>query len=166
MNRFLLILLLFISISAKSETNSFSSIRKLYYSACQNSDSSEKFYTTMIDMNCKSDPVLLCYKGVAFILESKYAFNPYTKWTNFISGKKLIEQSIKIDPQNTETRFLRFCIQSNIPDFLQYKSDIEEDKAFMLKNYKFCVDVDLKIRIKECLLDSKYCSERERKDLL
>ncbi|MDC1211994.1 hypothetical protein N8Z73_00795 [bacterium] len=67
------------------------------------------------------------YLGAAKALMAEVVSNPYTKLSYFNDGKKLIDQAIKMDPKNAELRYLRFMIQQNTPDFLNYSDDINAD---------------------------------------
>ena len=79
--------------------------------------------------------------------------NPFTKYNYFTEGKALLESSIQRDPTSPELRYLRFAIQSNVPLFLNYRKDLNEDKLF-LQNYletKSDADESFRIRIKNTL---------------
>ena len=62
--------------------------------------------------------------------------NPYTKLSYFNDGKKLIDQAIKMDPKNAELRYLRFMIQQNTPDFLNYSDDINADFEILKREFE------------------------------
>ena len=72
----------------------------------------------------------------------KSCFSPISKWNTFKKGKGNIEQAIKIEPDNVELRFIRLSIQKNIPSFLGYKSNIDEDIEFIKKNRnQICIEI-------------------------
>jgi hypothetical protein len=67
---------------------------------------------------------------------AKHAGNPLSKYSNFNKGKKLLENAVKRDPKNLEIRFMRYICQEKTPSFLGYKENLEEDKKFILSEYK------------------------------
>src|SRR5690606_26727800 len=58
------------------------------------------------------------YEAAFHMFMAKHTANPFKKMSYFKDGRKLLESQIKIDPNNTELRFIRLCIQYHIPDFL------------------------------------------------
>lgn len=78
-------------------------------------------------------PVKKAYLASAQMASAKFKFYPMAKYQAFIEGKKLLEESIRLDNKNVETRFMRYVIQTHIPSFLFYFHNIAEDKAFILQ---------------------------------
>lgn len=78
------------------------------------------------------------------MIQAKYAFNPFVKYERFKSGKALIEQAFQRDSTNLEIRLIRYSIQSNLPGFLGYHSDLNKDKLFIQKHLDDCPDTELK----------------------
>lgn len=74
------------------------------------------------------------YEAAFNMFMAKHTSNPFKKMGYFKEGRKLLESQIKIEPNNTELRFIRLCIQYYIPDFLGYKNNIEEDKDYLVAN--------------------------------
>ena len=66
----------------------------------------------------------------------------------------MLETVIASNIYNIELRFLRFAIQTNVPSFLNYDSNIEEDKNFLLVKTPGLSDVALKKMISDYLLQS------------
>jgi hypothetical protein len=137
-------------------------IRRLYYEASEKRDSADKFLHLMKDVKIESSALLLCYKGMANMIQAHHSFNPYHKLSYFNKGKALVEKAILIDPQDVEIRFLRFCVQTNAPFFLRYNSDILPDKAIILKGWGAITDLYLKEKIKSYMLKSTYCTMEEK----
>lgn len=57
------------------------------------------------------------------------------KMNLFKKGRDLLEEEIKKDPKTMEWRFIRFTIQDNIPSFLGYSSNLEEDKKVVYNEF-------------------------------
>ncbi|MBY0245640.1 MAG: hypothetical protein K2Q03_09325 [Sphingobacteriaceae bacterium] len=135
-------------------------LRNLYYASIASKKNAEKLHS-IVDR--KQDlPILLAYKGVANLLIAKHAFNPVNKFKYFNLGKKDLELAVKKDILNIEIRFLRYCSQTNIPFFLGYNDDIENDKKVILSQWQFVEDEDLKQKIKNYMNQSKYCSKTDK----
>ena len=47
----------------------------------------------------------------------------------------LINNSIKKDSKDVENRLIRLIVQENIPKFIKYNQNIQEDKTFIVENY-------------------------------
>lgn len=88
------------------------------------------------DKNSMGNSVLMAYKGVARASSADALFNPASKLARFNEGKKLIETAIDLDSQNAEIRFLRLSVQLGAPVFLNYRSDIEEDRQIIVERIK------------------------------
>ena len=63
----------------------------------------------------------------------------------------MIEEAIKLDPDNLEIKFLRFLNQINAPWFLNYKSNIDDDFKFINSNLDLISDERFKKIIIETL---------------
>lgn len=140
-------------------------IRSLYEESAKSKAAAEQLQKLLSEVNDQSAPLLVCYKGVAEMIQAKYAFSPVSKWSSFKKGKKLIEASVVRDTAGIEMRYLRFTVQTNLPGFLGYKANIEEDKRFLLKKLDSINDRTLKLNVVKYLSASEYCSEDERKKL-
>lgn len=76
----------------------------------------------------------LAYLGGLQAVWANHLFNPISKLKTFERGKNNIEIAIKNAPDNYDVRYVRLSVQKNIPDFLNYKQNIEEDKRFLMEN--------------------------------
>ena len=140
-------------------------VRSLFYVAAENKSAAEKFSKALSNVDQNSSPVLLCYKGVAQMIQAKHVFSPFSKLERFKRGKNLIEESISRDPNDVELRFLRFSIQSNLPGFLGYDKQISRDKIKLLNGYRDIKDAGLRKCIFDFLAASKYCTAEELKKI-
>lgn len=74
------------------------------------------------------------YLGRFQTIYAKHVINPINKLKTFKQGKKNIEEAVEKAPDQIEIRFIRLSVQKNAPVFLGYKSNINEDRAFIRKN--------------------------------
>lgn len=102
------------------------------------------------------------YQSIALMLEAKKSFSPFEKLKYFNEGKELLELTIAHDRFNLELRFLRFCVQTNLPFYLGYSGNIGSDKEFIIKNWCSLKDADLKKRIKAGMINSSHCNIFEK----
>lgn len=84
------------------------------------------------------------YKACGMIIMAKHLINPISKMTHFNKGKDLLEEVIRKAPLNTELRYLRFSVQSNVPGFLNYNKELQTDKVFLLNSLRTLEDDQLK----------------------
>ena len=52
----------------------------------------------------------------------------------FKKGKSILEEVIKDYPSNIELRYIRYCLQKKVPDFIGYHENKQEDLNLILKN--------------------------------
>ncbi|WP_316836547.1 hypothetical protein [Pedobacter nutrimenti] len=130
-------------------------VKTLFEASAYSRSSADRLLKLLSKVDHSSPPVLICYKGVAEMMQAKYGFNPVNKFRRFKRGKNLIEEAIKKEPDNPEIRFLRFIIQTNLPAFLNYSEHINEDKKYLLSNLQTTKDKKLKQDFLKYLSSSK-----------
>lgn len=119
-----------------------------------------KKYLNLLQANAKT-PLEKGYEAAFHMFMAKHTSNPFKKMSYFNGGKKLLEKQIKLEPNNTELRFIRLCIQYYTPDFLGYKHNIEEDKNFLVENLHKLSDEKAKDIIYKYLKGANMYSEQE-----
>lgn len=162
MKNVVLVIFLLISQFLFAQKSDLIQLRETCFKAFVENDPSE-FLKRINQTNQINNPIFTAYKSIAILFEAKRAFSPVEKIRFFNTGKNLLEYSIYSDKLNLELRFLRFCVQTNLPFILGYSKNIKGDKEFILKNWNFSADKDLKDRIKISMINSTYCSEIEKK---
>lgn len=125
-NTILFVLLLgSISLFAQSTT-----IRKAYREATKSEDKASAFYNLVDDVSQTDKAVMVAYKGAGKMLLARYA--PLTKRKPKIKDAvEWIEKAVKADSDNAEIRLIRLSVQENLPKFLGYNDNIDEDKKFV-----------------------------------
>lgn len=91
------------------------------------------------------------YFGAGKMLMAKYYLNPISKLNTFSAGKQILETAIQSDKNNPELRYLRLTIQTNVPVFLRYSMNVNEDKSFLRSALVNLSDEHLKSLIKTYL---------------
>ncbi|MGY0034764.1 hypothetical protein [Pedobacter sp. NJ-S-72] len=149
-----LILLLFTTKSYSAEPE-IQKVKTLFETSAHNKVDANRLLKLLSVVSYTSPPLLICYKGAAEMMQAKHGINPIHKFARFKKGKKFIEEAVKKEPHNLEIRFLRFMIQTNLPAFLKYNDNINEDKKYLLANLETTKDQKLKQDILTYLSNSK-----------
>ena len=110
-----------------------------------------KSYLSKLDEKSTLSNTLKGYQGVLTMTMAEHVSNPYTKYKYFNKGKDILEAAIKSDPFNLELRYLRYVCQYYTPDFVDYKGQMKQDKAYMKTKVDGIKDATLKKMIQEAL---------------
>lgn len=146
-----------------SASDSFlAQIRNLYVLATQQEKSCEELIKTLEHYDENNNPLYAGYKAAATMLMAKYAFNPFSKLSYFKKGKNLLEKAINKDQKNMELRFIRYAIQLKTPGFLNYKAEINNDKTFLIENFKGINDTQLKNNILQFLKNETTLNNKDK----
>jgi len=104
------------------------------------------------------------YTAVMFFMKSKLVKFPLTKYNYFKKGKKQLGSLINSNKSNVEIRYLRFLLQSEMPKFLGYHKNIEDDYLLIINGIELSnLKSDFKIRIlNNMLLVNNLSSEKSK----
>lgn len=91
------------------------------------------------------------YTGALLMKKADLLKKNKDKLKSFKEGRIKLETALMADPDHTEFHFLRLTIEEHAPRIVKYRSDIEKDKAFVIKNFK-----SLSPAVQHAILD--YCS--------
>jgi len=162
--KFLIIILSVFSLN--SQSLNFDAVRTAYKEAAQDKTKAEAFHKSMSRVTTKDNAVLVAYKGASIALLAKQAKSIKDKKEGFKEGVSLIELAIEKSPNNIEVRFVRLSIQENTPKLLKYKGNLEEDKQFLLAQFKNIKFSHLKNHIKDYISQSKVFTDEEKSVIL
>ncbi|MBO0591067.1 hypothetical protein I2486_06560 [Cellulophaga sp. E16_2] len=158
-----LLSVLILAISIKMLSIDIDTVRSAYKEAGQDKTKIEAFNSLLLNISKDdSNVTLVAYKGASITLLAKNEKSIKNKKNLFIEGVSYIEYAIEKSPKNIELRFIRLGIQENTPKLLKYKGNIEEDKQFILKQFKNISSSNLKKHIKDYVLQSKAFSDEEK----
>lgn len=88
------------------------------------------------------------YSAAMIFMKSRYVTFPFTKFKYFKDGKNELDAVINNKPKNIEIRYLRFLMQKQIPKFLGYHKNINEDFKLITKEIEnSALQQSLKIKI-------------------
>lgn len=127
-----------------AKTPQIEDVRVLFHKA----QSSQKVCTELIELlepyNDQNNALFLGYRASATMMMAKHLINPFSKLSYFKKGKLMLEKAIQFDQKNVELIFLRYTIQTNVPSFLNYSDNKENDRMFLLQSLSKMSDQKLK----------------------
>jgi hypothetical protein len=136
-------------------------IRKMYADVTKSENNAKEFSEKLAGVSNNDEKILVAYKAASILLDSKFEKKLGEKIERFKEGAKLLESTIKSDPDNIEIRMIRLSIQENVPGITGYKKNIKEDKKFLTDHYA-TQNTALKAYLKDFILQSKSFSEKEK----
>ena len=157
----MLILCFVMNLSMGLQEVSLQEVRQLYKEAETSEEATETLLGQLEEAD-EAEPVLLAYRASGTMLMAKHVSNPFSKMGYFKKGKNMMQQAVDAAPGNAEIRFLRFALQSSTPAFLGYKDNMEEDKAFLLRELPKLKNKELEQLILPFLINSDYLTEKEK----
>lgn len=151
---------LFALLLITTTTPELKTVRQQYIEAAQSEKSADSFYNALQSIE-GDDATLMAYKAASVVLMAKYEKGLISKTRLFNRGTDMLEETIEKAPDNYEARLIRLNIQENVPWITGYKSEIKEDKAFLIKNYSKQPQ-DLKAFTKKYIQQSEAFSDKEK----
>lgn len=156
----LVFVLLLFGISDKPEIKEF---REAYFVANTESGS-EAFLETTGNFD-PNDPLQMAYRGASLAMSAGFSNGIMDRLERFSDGKELIEKAVDLDNTNAEIRFVRYCIQANVPAIVFYSDKLDEDFE-IVENYvaESTKDVAFWRKALKAMLDSEKTnsSKKER----
>lgn len=156
--KLLLTLLLWVNFSANLD---LASIRKMYPDVAKSETNAKEFTAKLSGISNSDEKILVAYKAASILVDSKFENLIGSKISRFKEGAKLLEATLKSDPNNIEIRMIRLSIQEDVPGITGYKKNIKEDKKYITEHYGE-QNATLKEYLKDFVLQSKSFSEKER----
>jgi len=156
---------LFLCAFAPNQNYDLKEVRILFYKTPESKQAANDLYTKMEDVT-EDLPILYGYKGMSELMICYHAFNPIVKLKYFYRGIHKLDKAIEDDKNNVELHYLRFSVQCNVPAFINYRSNIDEDKQIVI-NYlsdrqNKNRDEDLYLRMKDFMASNKKCTPEEK----
>lgn len=158
------VLFFLLDFSGLAQQPDLEEVRLLYQKAGSSELAAEEL-ETLLEPYGEEEPVLLAYKASGALLMAKHVGNPFKKMRFFKEGKEMLQRAITAAPEVVEIRFLRFAVQSEIPSFLGYKDNLEEDKAILLREVPRIEDEEIRNLVLPYLKNSDSLTENEKKQI-
>lgn len=113
---------------------SMTELRDLFAKASTDETANNKLFSLTNSYSLNTFPVYYAYNAAAEMTLANHASWPGTKLEYFNAGKARLEAAVSKFPKNVEIRYIRYCVQQGCPFFLDYASNLEEDRKFVLAN--------------------------------
>ena len=114
-------------------------------------DSLEKADYYIDQLKNESSIEARAYTAALYFTKYKLYNFPFKKMKYFKKGKSMLEKVISERPSNVELRYIRYCLQKRVPDFIGYNANLQEDLNLILKNMS---DSDMSGSIKSIILNN------------
>ncbi len=165
MRVFLFLVSTFCSIAVQAQTLTLAQCRQKYDKASGDETVCKSLIDGLKGVTVENDPVRYGYLGAAETIYAQFSSNLATKMNRFSSGKTKLEAAIAKDMKSIELRYLRYTVQSGCPSFLNYSSQMTDDKKFILDGLSalFKTDNVLYKKITAYFSQSKNLTAAERK---
>jgi hypothetical protein len=152
---------------------SLDTLRQKYYAAVNDKKEIkdlENYLTEFTENKSHLKAIGLAYEGGLEALKSKYSFWPHGKLKHFKASMKKLSESINIEPDNLEIRFLRFSILRYVPRILGHAAEREADaqkiiKLLLRKDYSK-LNREIQEGIVEFLIESEKLTDHETELLI
>lgn len=157
-------LFVFSGLLLQAQTLTHDEVREMYFEGWEGQCGATELHEKLTNYEMNDDLVLLAYKGAVMTTVANCKNTPFSKLSMFNKGKDLLESALNASPENIEIRFLRYTVQTNIPDILKY-DNMEADKQFLLESltlHQHSVDDSLEIRIASYLMEHGKLSDTEK----
>lgn len=138
-------------------------IREKYPLASAEKEVAQQMHAALSDVTKEDHSVLVAYKGGIATLMAKHAKGVKDKKAFFQEGVAFLEHAVSEDPTNIEIRCIRLGVQENSPKFLKYKSDIENDKQFILEHFSAEPSNEIKDFVKAFVQQSSIFNPTEKR---
>lgn len=117
----------------QAQTMTVEKAREQFFTQDKTADGALKLYNSLEKADLGKNPVLLAYRGASSAAAAGSVNGVRKKLEYFNRGKDELEKAVGLKPLDAEIRFLRLATQVNAPGFLGYNSEIESDKALIIK---------------------------------
>lgn len=147
MRYFILACVFVISVNtARAQSYSVSQIRNMYLKAVKDKPTCDHLLSVLKGSN-ERNPLMWGFQGATLIVSALHCKMPWDKLSAYNKGKKTLEKALAVAPEDIELRYLRLGIQSNLPRYLDYRSDITRDSTFLRKELSGIEDRELRLNI-------------------
>ena len=137
-------------------------LRLEYPTASMDMHTAEALSKSLAQISKTDDAILVAYKGALLTIKAKFSGPIKDKKRYFKEGAALLEHAISAEPENIELRCIRMGVQENSPKILRYKSNIDEDKQFLIDHYSSIKNQEIKDLIEGYVRQSTHFSDAEK----
>ncbi|MEM9023995.1 MAG: hypothetical protein AAGB22_09650 [Bacteroidota bacterium] len=141
----------FSATAVPQDEDALTGIREGFYAAVLDGDSTPVLLSK-IERISAPPPLIQAYRGAAEALMARNQWNPFTAFRYLKLSRTTLTAAVAKDPGNIEIRFLRFAVQRNIPSYLGFSRNLDEDRDFIYRNLDQFHRPDLSPQIREYIM--------------
>ena len=127
-------------------------VRAGFYEAVNDSKKAKPLAIIISDFQSKS-ALIKVYEGANCAIMAKNKWSPFAAIKLLKKSTRMMDAAVKKAPANVEIHFIRFAVQKNIPEFLEYSKDVEADKNFIIENIKNFKSKNINEKMKAYILN-------------
>ncbi|RDK88749.1 hypothetical protein [Marinirhabdus gelatinilytica] len=142
-----------------------SQVRADYSVSHGNEQLVQKLFKELSSVTKDDNLVLVAYKGAVLTAMAEHSRVKKEKKEFFKEGAGLLEYAVAKAPNNIEIRTIRLSVQENTPRFLKYNKHMEEDRTFILQNFKDIASAGVSAFVKGYVLQSDGFTAAEKDSL-
>lgn len=109
-------------------------VRELFKTAADIEADNEKLFDLTSGYTMDYKPIIYAYNAASKMTKANHTMWPLSKLEHFNTGKNKLEKVIAKYPDMAELRYIRYAVQNGSPDFLGYKTNMAEDKRYLLNH--------------------------------
>lgn len=102
-------------------------LRHLYVKAASEAEAAGRFQELLHSYN-GSDATVLGYRAAAEAMQARYQWSPVAKLKAVRAAQTQFARAVALEPANVEVRFLRYTVESNVPNYLGFSQHLEDDR--------------------------------------
>tara|TARA_R110001583_G_scaffold10179_8_gene47356 strand:- start:2726 stop:3223 length:498 start_codon:yes stop_codon:yes gene_type:complete len=152
------VLIVFLLFNLIYSTSNFEEVRN-QFPVIDSLEETEKYLGFLKN---EQDETSQAYFAAMLLMKSKYVKFPLTKLKYFKKGKLLLDDLAFNHQNNIEIRYIRFLLQSEMPNFLGYNNNLVEDYLIIIEDiYSYNLSNKFKLRMLNNMLVSKNISDQK-----
>ena len=156
------IVFIWLSVMSLAKTDPVITVRNSIKEIKSNSEA-DKFIK-----NLDNDPSIeaKAYIAILNFIKSRIFKSPIKKIKYFNRARKILENVINLHSQHVELRYLRYSIQSSVPDFLGYNANIDADLEFIIKEIiPSSLSKEVKVWVLQSIIELDKVNDEDRKKI-
>lgn len=123
----------FLVISSSLKGTSLDDLRAKYMTALYDQNKVEEVYHFFLEIEEPSAKIL-AYRGALEAIMTKTTWNIFKKIGYLNKSEASFKEAIRKSPNDIEIRFMRLAVQYEIPEYLGFSNEKEEDRSFIVAN--------------------------------
>lgn len=129
----ILSVLSFLIIAVPAKTTPLNELREKYMVALHDQDKAAEVYQLFLGIE-EPTPKMIAYRAALEAIMTKTTWNVFKKINYLNKSEDSFKEAINKSPHDIEIRFMRLAVQYEIPEYLGFSNNKDEDKKFIVSN--------------------------------